>query len=258
MKALISLELRKQSKSFFGLLFIIAISLTLVTASISTFANLGGAQAFLLVTAVLQAFGLPFFALLLGASAGAALKSSVRNAEEDIPVRPSKRTFAAYIASLVYFLMLAGIIFVIKASINDSDILKEDFLISIGMVLLVPLHTAAFIFSYWLSQALLGGVISTIITIPAYFFYPFWIMNSIDYTLTLAPGLIAASIQLYLMSWLANRIERDKRIRFSIKMSIGVVLVCSTLLASAGISLLSLAYQQLFEPRCGCSSTYYE
>lgn len=224
MKSLIRLELRKQRKSFWGLLLIIAISSTFVTASISTFAELSAGEAFLLVTTVLQAFGLPFFALLLGCTAGATLKSSERKCEEDIPVRSSKRIFAAYITSLTYLLMLAGILCITTAPIKDSGILREDFVVSTVMALLLPLHSAAFLFSYWLSQALLGGVVSTIVTVPAYFFFPFWLFNA-------AAGLIGVGIQLSLMFWLANRIEREKRTWLPTKIVVGVILIFSIFLS---------------------------
>jgi len=257
MKSLVSLELRKQRKTFFGILLIILMCLTLVTASISAFANLNGGEAFLLVSSVLQGFGLPFFALLLGCTAGAALKSSERKAEEDIPVRPNKRIFAAYIASLTFLLMLVAILFIITAPLKNSDLLKEDFLIPRVMPLLLPLHCAAFVFSYWLSQALLGGVISTIITVPALFF-PFGLSDYYFYSttgsITAAPGLIAIGIQLSLMFWLANRIEREKHTRLPIRILIGVLLICSISLSVAGTSLLSIVYDQIFEPQhCGCS-----
>lgn len=229
MKSLISLELRKQQKSFFGLVLLIVICLTLVTASLSAFAELAPSEACLLTTVVLQAFGLPLFGLLLGGGAGAQLRSSERKAEEDVPIRPYKRLLAAYIASLTYCILLAGLLFAISAPFEYSSSLQLDFRVPFGMVILLPLHSAAFVFSYWLSQALLGSTISAmIIGIPAYIYYPFLVFGGIDFMVVAynaLPGLTATSIHISFMLWLANRIERDKRTWLPIKMAISAVMM---------------------------------
>lgn len=249
MEALIRLELRKQSKSFVGLLFIIAISLTLVTLSTAIIGNLTKAVSFLFVLVVLQAIGIPFFALLLGASAGASLRASGRNAEEDIPVRPSKRLFAAYIVSLTYLILLVTILFAVSTPLRYSTSLQEEFRVPIVMVIVLPLHSAAFVFSYWLSQALLGGIVSTIIVcVPV---FSFFLTN--EFTLQILnlfvavmffPCLVATFIHLSLMSWLMNRIERQRRIWIPIKVTIGLILVCAFLLSVGGMFLLGIAYDE--------------
>jgi hypothetical protein len=254
MTSLISLELRKQRKTFLGIMLIIVMCLTVVTASISAFADVRIDQGYLLITAVLQGFGLPFFALLLGCTAGAALKSSERKAEEDLPVRPSKRMFAAYIASLSYLLMLIAILFVLTVPIKNSDLLQADFMVETMMALLLPLHCAAFVFSYWISQPLLGGIVSTIITVPSYLFFPFRLFDGFYYTRSNSafPGFIAIGIQILLMFWLANRIEREKRTRLPVKIAIGAIIVCSIVLSVTAIALLGSVYEQIFDTPRGC------
>ncbi len=255
MKSLISLELRKQRKSFWGLLLIIVISLTLVTASITTFAGVSTNESFLSTTIMLQGFGIPFFGLLLGASAGAALRSSNRKAEEDIPVRPSRRILSAYCASLIYLVILVTLLFAVSIPLKYAVPLQEDFEVQLIMVVLLPLHSAAFVFSYWLSQAILGSVVSLIITsapaymllvsdslcsssyqvvsgiitsILAFVFFPFWVFGGIDFTLislNALPGLIATIIHLFLLIWLANRIESEKRTWLPKKVTAAVILL---------------------------------
>ena len=224
MKALIGLELRKQSTTFLGLLFIIVMCLTLVTASVSAFAGLTLSEAFSGINLMLGIFGIPFCALILGGGAGAALRSAQRKAEEEIPVRPSKRMLAGYIASLIYFILVLTILFAASTLIRDPST-REDFLVPQLMLILLPFHSAAFVFSYWLSQALLGGVVSTIINVPAFAFFPYWFYGfhySNFFSLIAGPGVIAVCIQLSLMFWLANRIEREKQISLPTKIAIAL------------------------------------
>ncbi len=238
MKSLISLELRKQRKSFLGLMLIMGFCLTFVNALLSNVAPYNIDQTFLLVVVVLQAAGLPFFALILGSSAGAALRHSGRKCEEDIPEPPGKRVFSAYITSLIYLGVLATILFAFSFPIKFSAELQKDINVPFVMVLLLPLHSAAFVFSYWLSQALLGSTVSAmIIGIPAYFFFPFLLFGRID-IIVLAynaiPGIIALSIHLSFLLWLANRIERERRRWLPIKMTIAVVMMGAFLLGMWG------------------------
>jgi hypothetical protein len=229
MKSLISLELRKQKKSFWGLISLIAICLAVASINLSIFSALDFDDGLLLTTVILQAFGLPFFALLLGSAAGAQLRSSECKAEEDIPVRANKRLLAAFIASLTYLILLASILFALSALLDYSSSIQQDFHVPFALVLLLPLFSAAFVFSYWLSQAVLGGAISAmIIGIPAYIFYPFLLFGGIDFMVVVfnaIPGLIAASIHLLSMFWLANRIERERRTSLPIKMGIAAVMM---------------------------------
>jgi hypothetical protein len=230
MKSFVSLELRKQRRSFVGLLFLIGVCLIGVTASLASFSDLNPGEAFLLITVVLQAFGLPLFALLLGSGAGAQLRSSERIAEEDIPVRPKKRIIAAYIASLTYLLCLSGFLFVLPVRAEYFPSLQQDFHVAFGFVLLIPLHSAAFACSYWLSQAVLGGAVSAmIIGIPAYIFYPFLLFGSgINFVVVLynaIPGFTAAAIHLTMMLWLATRIEREKRIFLLLRIVFALVMM---------------------------------
>lgn len=265
MKSLVSLELRKQRKAFYGLLFIIVICLMPVTGSVSYFAKLPLSETFLSTTVMLQAFGLPFFALLLGGSAGAALRNSDRKAEEDIPVRPSTRLLAAYIASLMYLILLATILFGASSPMRYSASLQQDFDVPLMMAVLLPLHSAAFTFSYWLSNALVAGVLSTICTgLPTYWlfmndslcstsfmvmpeflisivaviFLPFWILGRTELILIFFntfPGLIATIIHISLLTWLANRIELEKRTKYSLKIAIATVLLISLSVTVWGI-----------------------
>jgi hypothetical protein len=241
MKVLINLELRKQSKTFLGLLFIIIMCLTFITGSVSFLAGLQLGETFSGISLMIRAFGIPFFALILGASAGAALRSGQRKAEEDIPIRPSKRIFACYLASVTYLIFLATTLFVVSAPI-DASIMSIDFLVPVVMLVLLPFHCAAFVFSYWLSQAILGGVISTMINIPSFALFPYWLYGGIYSNLLSMPaapgGFISVFIQLSVVFLLANRIEREKFISLPAKIAIGVALAFSFLLSVVAMILL--------------------
>ncbi|HEY7160741.1 MAG TPA: hypothetical protein VH815_05750 [Acidobacteriota bacterium] len=242
MKSLIHLELRKQRKSFFGLLFIIVFSITILNAIASHIERLAVGDAFVFIVVLLQAVGLPFFALLLGGSSGAVLRSS-RNAEENIPVGPMRRVYAAYIASLGYLVLLTSILFALSSPIEYSISLQSDFYVPLMMAVLLPLHAASFVFSYWLSQALLGSVVSAmIIGIPAYIFSldSFCEVPDLSVTTYIAlSGVIAMGIYFSLIVWLTNTIEREKSIRLPIKIGISSTLVAAFLISVWGIFFIS-------------------
>ncbi len=255
MKALIRLELRKQGKTFLGLLFIIAFCLTIVTASVSTFAGLPADESFLSITVMLQAFGIPFFALILGGGAGSALRSDERKAEEDIPVRPTKRVFGAYLTSLFYLFILGTILFLASRPFQYSLFLQQDYKILFVMIALLPLHSASFLFSYWLSQALLGSVVSVIATaapmywqffnndacstnfqssignlliVMSFYFFPSLIYRHTELILItslVAPVLIVTVANLFVLVWLVKRIEREKQIWLPMKIALATLLI---------------------------------
>jgi hypothetical protein len=260
MKSLIRLELRKQSKTFLGLLFIIVMCLTLVTASISAFVGLQLGETFLSITVMLQAFGIPFFALLLGAGAGSALKSVDRKAEEDIPIRFTKRVFAAYLTSLFYLIILGVILFLAGRPFQYSSYLQQDYKILFVVLALLPLHSAAFVFSYWLGQALLGSVVSVISTaapmyllvinhyspstccqssidnflvVIAFYFFPCLIYQHLEWILMtslVAPAFLTTVANLIVLAWLAKRIERENKIWLPMKIAIAALLISGFLL----------------------------
>jgi hypothetical protein len=272
MKSLISLELRKQRKSFLGLLLIIAISLTLISTSVSTFGELPTGESFSLIAIMFQLFGISFFGLLLGASAGAALRSSERKAEEDIPVRPTKRILAAYIASLLYLIILRTILFVVCAL--NSEFLQESYKFHLLMVAVLPLHSAAFVFSYWLSQGLLGSVFSVIATaisafwicpkdklllgslesILAIIFMPLWFIPTgeeiIAGLLVAVPPVIATIVHLVFLAWIVNRTEREKKTWMPAKIVIAIPALGSLSLSVWGMFSLGIEYDQIFVPHC--------
>ena len=248
MKTLVRLELRKQCKTFLGLLFIIVMCLTVVTASISTFAGLQLGETFLSITVMLQAFGIPFFALLLGAGAGSALRGADRKAEEDIPVRSTKRALAAYIVSLFYLIILVVTLFLASRPFQYSSFLQTDYKILFIMLALLPLHSAAFVFSYWLSQALLGSIFAVIATatpvywllqntnksqrfdsaignlviVVAYYFSPSLIYrhwNWIQVASSFAPAVITTAVNLLFLVWLIKRTELERKIWLPIKIA---------------------------------------
>ena len=255
MKALIGLELRKQGKTFLGLLFIIAFCLTIVTASVTTFAGLPADESFLSITVMLQVFGIPFFALLLGGSAGAALRSAERKAEEEIPVQPSKRVFAAYLTSLFYLVILGSILFLASKPFLYSTFLQTDYKIPFIMNAVVVLHSAVFVFSYWLSQALLGSIVSLItIASPLYFmflfqqpvsaccegyvnnapialafyFFPSLIYRHIEWILIASvaiPLVISTFANLFVLAWLTKNIEREQKMWMPMKIGIAALLI---------------------------------
>jgi hypothetical protein len=191
---------------------------------------------------MLQAFGIPFFALLLGGGSGAALRSAEHKTEEDLPIRPSKRVFAAYIVSLFYLIILTAILFAASTPLEYSFFLQMDYAVPLIIITLLPLHSAAFVFSYWLSQALLGAIVSLMSTIlPAYYLYLINGFDSISYPgsvyivfrridlILLAfqslPSVIATIIHLIFMTWIVNSIEREKKIWLPLKAAVAVLIV---------------------------------
>jgi hypothetical protein len=235
------------------LLFIIAFCLTIVTASVSNFAGLPADESFLSITVMLQAFGIPFFALILGGGAGSALRSVERKAEEDIPVRPTKRVFAAYLTSLFYLFILGTILFLASIPFQYSLFLQQDYKILFVMMALLPLHSAAFVFSYWLSQALLGSVVSVIamaapiywlffnndscssgfqnsnlLVVLAFYFLPrliYYHMEWILITSLFMPTLIVTAANLVVLVWLVKRIEIEKQIWLPMKIAVAALLI---------------------------------
>ncbi len=265
MKSLVGLELRKQGKTFLGLLLIIVLCLTVVTASVSTFAGLPADESFLSITVMLQAFGIPFFALILGGGAGSALRSAERKAEEDIPVRPIKRVFAAYLTSLFYLIILGTILFLASRPFQYSFYLQESYQVPLIAATLLSLHSAAFVFSYWLSQALLGSIVSVIATasptlwlfinydsssssfksfvgnilvVFAYYLFPSLIFDYFVLILIaslVVPALIATVANLVILIWLVKRIEKEKQIWLPMKIAIAAVLLSAFSLSIWGI-----------------------
>jgi hypothetical protein len=260
MKALVRLELRKQGKTFLGLLFIIVMCLTVVTASVSTFAGLQLGETFLSITVMLQAFGIPFFALLLGASAGAGLRSAERKAEEDIPIPPTKRIFSSYITSLFYLIVLGVILLLASRPFYYSTFLQQDYKILFVALALLPLHSAAFVFSYWLGQALLGSVVAVITTaapmyfllindyssssccqssienflvVMAFYFSPSLIYRHLEWILIaslIMPAVVTIVLNLVVLIWLVKRIEKEKQIWLPMKIALAALMISGFLL----------------------------
>jgi hypothetical protein len=255
MRSLLRLELRKQQKVFLGLAMIVVISLSLVIASVSGFAGLPLGETFLSVTVILQAIGIPFFGLLLGGGAGAALRGSDRKAEEDIPIRPVKRVFAAYAVSFFYLMILTFVLLLLSKPMPYAADAQGTFNVPFVMMMLLPLHSGAFVFSYWLSQGLLGSVVSLLATavpavwlylnlhlfstslfdlpgvliwIVAVLFFPFWIFGGTDFILfgvQTIPELVATIFQLTLLIWVVSQIEREIRTWIPTKVLVAILLL---------------------------------
>jgi hypothetical protein len=125
------------------------------------------------------------------------------------------------------------------------------------MMMLLPLHSSAFVFSYWLGQALLGSLISVMATGgPAYWlllnlhllstslldlprvliwivsvlFFPFWILCGTDFILFAAqslPQFAATAGHLVLLLWIVHRIEREACTWLPAKTVVAILLFCA-------------------------------
>ncbi|MCI0447972.1 hypothetical protein L0152_32735 [bacterium] len=258
-------------------MFIIAMCLTLMAASIAAFAGYSFGETLESFAVMLQLFGIPFFGLLLGAGAGATLRSSGRKAEEDIPLPATKRIFAAYIASLIYLSILTLILFAIVtlSSIFLVDDLQPYFL----MITVLPLHSAAFVFSYWFSQSLIGGIAAIIATGASAFVLCFnnelflrsvesgpeifisllaiavlpslVIVDSDMSILLVAVGVvIAITVHLALLFWIVNNTELEKKTWLPMKIAAAILVFSALSLSIWGVFSLGIAYDQVFVPHC--------
>jgi hypothetical protein len=278
MKSLIRLELRKQRNTFLGLLLILAMSLTLITASVSILGEIPADESFLSITILSQIFGIPFFGIFLGAAAGASLRTAQRKAEEDIPLRPSKRVLAAYITSLLYLIALASILFLAAILMHHSGIFPDDEGFNLMIFAALPLHSAAFVFSYSLSHALVGSVVSAIASgTPAFFlflndeyffssiktlpeillsilaitFAPLWIVGKSDSVFSLVvPSVIASIIHFGLLVWIVNRIEREKKTWMPLKIAMAILVPAALSLSIWATSSLVSTYHRFFMTNC--------
>ncbi|HEY7159929.1 MAG TPA: hypothetical protein VH815_01660, partial [Acidobacteriota bacterium] len=192
--------------------------------------------------------------------AGAALRSAERKAEEDIPVRPTKRIFASYITSLFYLIILGVILLLASKPFQYSLFLQQDYKVLFVALAVLPLHSAAFAFSYWLGQGLIGSVIAVISTaapmywllvnnfsssnccessiqnflvVIAFYFFPSLIFRHLEWILiasVIMPAIITIVFNLLVLVWLVKRIEIEKQIWLPMKIAVAVFMISGFLI----------------------------
>ena len=120
MLGLLRLELRKQGLAFIGLALVIALSIPLswIAASLS---HSSLSYTLLAVFSGWAQVGVPVFAALLGAAAGAGLRSeSSSRAECILPLSPTRRMAGALAVSWTQLATLAGLIYLIALAVEPD------------------------------------------------------------------------------------------------------------------------------------------
>lgn len=154
LKKVIALELRKHRRSFFSTLLVLGLGLGVTSFGISYFGH-WPLREILTAAIFLLACGTPLLSLLFGGLAGASLmREPVRSSEEVLPLRPSNRVIGAYLASLLYFLLVAFTVFFLL--LFTKNLRLDDDLLGIP-AFLIYLHFLSFALSYWMRQPIVGA-----------------------------------------------------------------------------------------------------
>ncbi|MEK9145393.1 MAG: hypothetical protein AAB339_07280, partial [Elusimicrobiota bacterium] len=156
--------------------------------------------------------GLPGLAVLLGASAGAGLRSEPEaSAEAPLPVSPPVRVFAAWSSSLLHMALLAGLVlsiaFILGPRLSaDKDWgrfsweLFESFRLYLSLLafaLLLSL-SAGLLFAYLIGHGVLGGLLAAGLgaaaaaAVGAAFILRLFFPNSVGWDLLPEAGMVAA------------------------------------------------------------------
>ncbi len=204
--AILYLEASKQRNTFGSAM--ILIGLTVILANVE---GLLLQRDLLEVTSavaqILLVCAVPMLAMLLGASAGVSLRTSLnRNAEEPLPFPPVRKLLGAYIVSLAYLLEATTVLAILNYFTGTFSSFwlsnwKTEF--HIALVALPKLHLLCFLLSYWLRQPALGaGLALAMITVELYGlwllsgvfqfpYYGFWYYSSSEVSFFIRVGVCA-------------------------------------------------------------------
>ena len=211
MMSMTALELRKNRLVFIGLAAAFALSLPLgaLIGKRSLFSAMTGVHAALAFWCTL---GLPALAVLLGAAAGAGLRSEPEaSAEAPLPVSPPARVFAAWSSSLLHMALLAGLVlsiaFILGPRLSaDKDWgrfsweLFESFRLYLSLLAFTLLLTlsAGLLFAYLFGHGVLGGLLAVGLgaaaaaAVGAAFILRLFFPNSVGWDLLPEAGMLAA------------------------------------------------------------------
>ncbi len=174
MKELLLLELRKQRLAFIGLAgaFVATLSIAAVVGVLTSITARDGAEAAVLFWTL---FGIPFSGVLLSSSAGAGMwRQPSCLAETILPVSPAKRAAGGLLAALIYFLVLAIIIFLFYTFMNPrlfqlAPLADSPWVLGASAALLVGamlgLQLACFVCALASGHGLLGGMLGIAISV---------------------------------------------------------------------------------------------
>ena len=181
MMSMTALELRKNRLLFVGLAaaFVLSIPLGAWMGIKSLPSAMAGVHAALAFWCTL---GLPGLAVLLGASAGAGLRSEpMAEAEALLPVSPRRRVFSALASSLLHAALLSGVVLLAAFILgpwlggdkewgrpfDDAREFLGAYLSLLGYGVFYPL-AAAFAFAYLFAHGILGGLLGAVLGAAAY------------------------------------------------------------------------------------------
>ena len=222
MLAILRLEFWKQRKTFFSIIFVLALGVAGPAAvlptirSFRTIESFSGAAVFLILL-------MPLVIVFLGASAAASLrKTEDRNHEELLPVHPFQRVYGAYLVSFSYtafVTLLSFSLLGIQEVFSLASYQLRIFELPFGILLLYvwSLHCLSFSISYVLNLPVLGAGISLILSTVDLFFravflyyYRYWSSDSVSWvSLTF---LIPVAFVLISPAIAAFRLERESRL----------------------------------------------
>lgn len=161
--SIIRLEFAKQRRAFLSGIFVAAIFLLFILAE-SLMRSRNVIEVLRDIMGYFALLGMPALLILTGPIAASQLRSdSIRNAEEPLPFSPAQKVFGAYLTSLFY--LLIGSLLFTGGALALNSIKTVDLPLSPAFILLaiLQIHLLAFLFTYWVNQAILGTALATLI-----------------------------------------------------------------------------------------------
>lgn len=168
----VRLEFSKQRKVFLSGLLLAIVVLFFIFAE-STIRNRNFLETFRDIIGYLALIGIAGLVILMGPIAGSQLRTeSIRSAEEPLPFSPTQKVFGAYLTSLFYVLIgcifFFAIVAVLKSFLDLYSTLsliidQQSVDLKIILLLVLQFHLLAFVFAYWINQAVAGTAVAAVI-----------------------------------------------------------------------------------------------
>jgi len=168
----VRLEFTKQRKAFLSVLFLAVIFLFFIFVD-SVIHSRNVLEVLRDIIGYFAFLGIAGLLILMGPIAGAQLRlESIRSAEEPLPFSPIKRVFGAYLTSLFYVLIGSIFFLVLATALNSFSTIgltlslmtnQRSTHIEVILLLIVQFHLLAFLFAYWINQAIAGAAMAALI-----------------------------------------------------------------------------------------------
>lgn len=227
LKTVLYLEFLKHRKTFVSI--VLVAFLGVATASlISVLTGRWKLQEALVGSSAFLILCLPFLAVLFGAQPALSLRRETeKTREEQLPVAPLVRVFAAYLVSLVYYAVDGCLIFQFMAY---APVYEAVYVWLHGIihsywpiVMLLYIHFLAFAFTYCTKLPLLGGGMALIVAGVQGFLHNVifsasdWFLSShYGYSFWILPSLLGAwLIGLAGLALVIERIERGSKVGYA-------------------------------------------